>query len=139
MDLVLVCWADAAAGGSDGLAARCGLGGELNHAVVGEDDLGAVGDEELVVDGEASFAELAYLVEESRGVQHDSVADDAFAAGTEDAAGNKLQNELPTVNDDGVAGVMAASVSSDNGKLFREDVDDLAFTFIAPLGSEEDG
>ena len=48
VDLVLVGGADAAAGGADLGAAGGGLGGELDHAVVGQDDLGAVGDEELV-------------------------------------------------------------------------------------------
>ena len=58
--LVFVGGADAAAGGSDLGAARGVFGGELDHAVVGQDDLGAVGDEELAVgaalDGEAGFA-----------------------------------------------------------------------------------
>ena len=49
MHLVLVGGADAAAGGADGLAAGRGLGGKLDHAVIGQDDLGAVGDEKLAV------------------------------------------------------------------------------------------
>ncbi len=77
--LVLVGGADAAAGGSDLGAAGGVLGGELDHAVIGQDDLGAIGDEELVIDRETSFFEFFDLVEEGHGVENDAVADDALA------------------------------------------------------------
>ena len=82
------------AGGADGLAAGSGFGRELDHAVVGQDDRGAVGDEEVAVDFDAGVAEFLDFAEEGHGVQHDSVADDAFAAGPQDAAGDELQDEL---------------------------------------------
>src|SRR6185437_3528973 len=62
--LVLVGGADAAAGGADLRAAGGVLGGELDHAVVGQDDLRAIGDEELAVDGKAGVAKLLDLAEE---------------------------------------------------------------------------
>ncbi len=43
--LVFVGRTDAAAGGADALAARRALGGQLDHAVIGQDDLRAIGDE----------------------------------------------------------------------------------------------
>ena len=97
MHLVLVGRADAAAGGADLRAAGSVLGGELDHAVVGQDDLGAVGDEELAIDREAGVFELLDLVEEGHGVEDDAVADDAFASGAENAAGDELQDELLAV------------------------------------------
>ena len=124
VDLVFVGGADAAAGGADLGAAGRGLGGELDHAVVGQDDLGAVGDEELrggVVRGQAGVLELFDLVEEGRGIEHDAVADDAFAAGAQDAAGDQLQNELLAVDDDGVAGVVAAGVAGDDVEASRRE------------------
>ena len=143
VDLVLIRGADAAARGADGLAAGCGLGGELDHAVVREDDLRAVGDEELLlfgtVGGKAGVLEFFDLVEEGCGVEHDAVADDALAAGTQNAAGDELQDELLAADDDGVAGVVTAGVAGDDVELFAEDVDDLAFAFVAPLGAENDG
>ena len=39
------------------------------------------------------------------------------------------------VNDDRVAGVVAAGVTRHDGETLREDVDDFAFAFVAPLGS----
>ena len=62
--LVFVGGADAAAGGADLLAAGRAFGGELDHAVVFEDDLRAVGDEELAVDVDAEVAQLADFLEE---------------------------------------------------------------------------
>ncbi len=111
--------------------------------MVREDDLGAVRDEELAGVGveaaagdvEAGVVELFDLGEEGGGVEDDAVADDAFAIRTKDAAGDELQDELLAVDDDGVAGVVAAGVTGDDGELFGEDVDDLALAFIAPLGA----
>ncbi len=107
--------------------------------MVGQDDLGAIGNEELAVYREAGFAQLFDFVEKGLRVKHDAVADDALAAGAEDAAGDKLQDELAAVDDDGVAGVVAAGVTGDDGEALGEDVDDFAFAFVAPLGSEDDG
>ena len=59
--LVFVGGADAAAGGADLLAAGRAFGGQLDHAVVGQDDLGAVGDEEAAVDSDAEVAQLGRL------------------------------------------------------------------------------
>ena len=96
--LVFVGRADAAAGGADLRAAGGVLGGELDHAVVGQDDLGAVGDEELAVDGEAGVLELLDLVEEGHGVEHDAVADDAFASGRRTPQGMSCRtNFLPAM------------------------------------------
>ena len=117
------------------MAAGGGFGGELDHAVIGQDDLGAVGDVELTVHVDAEVAELGDFLEEGDGVEDDSVADDASAVGAEDAAGDELQDKLLAVDDHGVAGVVAAGVAGDDVELFAEDVDDLALAFIAPLGS----
>ena len=51
--LVFVGRTDAAAGGADLLAARRALGGQFDHAVIGQDDLGAVRNIELPVDIDA--------------------------------------------------------------------------------------
>ncbi len=110
-------------GGSDFGASGGVFGGELDHAVVGEDDLGAVGDEELAVgtalDGEAGFAELFDFGEEGHGVEDDAVADDAPGLRAEDAAGNELEDELAAADDDGVSGVVAASVAGDDVEAAR--------------------
>ena len=40
---------------------------------------------------------------------------------------------------DGVAGVGAALVAGDDVDVGREQVDDLAFALVAPLGADDDG
>ena len=142
--LVFIRRADAAAGGADLCAAGSVLGGELDHAVVGQDHLGAVGDEELapwaaIKVGQAGVFQLPYLVEEGHGIEHDAVPDHALAAGAEYAAGDQLQHELLAVDDDGVPGVVPAGVAGDEVELLGENVDDLALAFVAPLGAEDDG
>ena len=135
--LVFVGRADAAAGGADLGAAGGVFGGELDHAVVGKNHLGAVGDEELAVDGEAGVFELLDLVEEGHGVENDAVADDAFAVRAQNAAGNELQDELLAVDDDGVAGVVAAGIARDDGELLRAERRRSCLCLHRPTGRRE--
>ena len=81
----------------------------------------------------------ADFVEQGGGIDDDTVADDALAAGAQDAAGNKVEDEFFAVDDDGMAGVMAAGVAGHDMVALGEDVDDFAFAFVAPLGAEDDG
>ena len=114
------------------------FGGQLDHAVVREDDLGAVGDVEAGIDVDAEVAEASGLLEEGHGVEHDAVADDAAAPGAQHAAGHELEDELLAVDDDGVAGVVAAGIARDDGEALAQHIDDLAFALIAPLGANHD-
>ena len=134
--LVFVGRADAAAGGADLLAARGALGGQLDHAVIGKDDLGAVRDLELAVDIDAELANAGDFLEEGDGVQHHAVADDAHAARAQHAAGNELQHEFLAADDDGVAGVVAAGITRHGAEALAEHVHDLSLALIAPLGAQ---
>ena len=139
MNLVFIGRSDAAPCGADGLTPRSRLGGQFDHAVVGQDDLGTVAHKELAVDGQPGFLELFDLAQKRRRVQHDAIADDALASGTQDAAGDQLQDKFAALDDDRVPGVVSAGIAGDDVELLAEDIDDLAFAFIAPLGSKDDG
>ena len=134
--LVFVGRADAAAGGADLLASRRAFGGQLDHAVVGQDDLRAVGDEEMAVDIDAELAHAVDFAEECNGIEHHAVADDAFAARAKHAAGNELQDELVLANDDGVPGIVPAGVARHGGEPLAEHVYDLSLALVAPLGAQ---
>src|SRR5689334_19207926 len=54
---VFVCRTDTARSSADLDASWRVLGGELDHSVIGKNDLGAIGDEKIAVDLDASFAE----------------------------------------------------------------------------------
>src|ERR1035438_4691679 len=120
--LVFVGRADAAAGGADLLASRRAFGGQLDHAVIRQNDLGAVGYKQLVVDTHAQFAKTRHFLEESQRVKNHAVADDAFASGTKHAARDELQHELLAADDDRMARVMAACVARYRGKPLAEHV-----------------
>ena len=49
-----------------------------------------------------------------------------------------MQDGLVALDDQRVAGVVAALKTDDEIGEFGEDVDDLAFAFIAPLGADHD-
>ncbi len=136
--LVFIRRTDATAGGADLLAAGGAFGGKLDHAVVFENDLGAVGDEELLVDVNAEVAQLADFFQEGQRVEDDAVADDGLAGGAQDAARDELEDELLAADDDGMSGVVPASVAGHDGEALGENVDDFAFAFIAPLGAKYD-
>jgi hypothetical protein len=55
-----------------------------------------------------------------------------------DSAGDQVQDRFFAVNHQRVAGVGAALVSDDHVGFAREDVDDFAFAFVAPLTSDHD-
>ena len=52
---------------------------------------------------------------------------------------HQLQRVALVADDDGVAGVVATLVAHDVGVLLGQQVDDLGFALIAPLGSNDDG
>jgi hypothetical protein len=71
-------------------------------------------------------------------MQHDTVADQAQRVVAQDARGNQVQDGLLAADDEGVAGVVAALEAHDGADVLREQVDDLALAFIAPLGTQHD-
>src|SRR5438477_3464500 len=49
---------------------------------------------------------------------------------------NQAEHELPAVDVHGVARVMPALITRDDGKVRCDKVDDLSFAFVAPLRAE---
>ena len=56
----------------------------------------------------------------------------------QDARRNQSQNGLLAIDDQRVAGVVAALETNDAFNLLGQSVNDLAFSFIAPLSSNDD-
>ena len=54
----------------------------------------------------------------------------------QDAGRQQPQHELASVGVDGVAGVVAALIAGDDREVRRQQIDDLALAFVAPLRSE---
>ncbi len=69
-------------------------------------------------------------------IDHHAVADDADDAGMQNAGRDQPEDELRPVDVDGVAGVVAALIPRDDVEARRQQIDDLAFAFVAPLRAE---
>jgi hypothetical protein len=54
----------------------------------------------------------------------------------QNAGRNQPQHEFPAVDVHRMASVVSALVACDDGKSWRDQVDDFAFAFIAPLRTE---
>src|SRR5512142_1386731 len=124
--LVFIGRADAARGGTDFDATGGVLRGQLDHAVIRKDDVGAVGEEEVAVDLDAGFAQGADFFHEGKWVEDNAISDDGFAAVAQDAAWDELEDELLAMNSDGVTGVVSAGVARHDPEIIGEDVDDFA-------------
>jgi hypothetical protein len=79
------------------------------------------------------------LCEEHGRVDDDAVADDRDGVGVEHTARDELEGEGLAVDDDRVAGVVAALVADDESHVLGEEIGELPLAFIAPLGSDHDG
>ncbi len=108
----------------------------LDSAVKREDDVGAVADLQLRPDVDADRLEAGDFVEQRGRINHHAVADNSLNTRAQNAAGDQLQYEFLAADEDGMAGIVAALIASHGIKLFREQVDDFALAFVAPLRSE---
>ena len=68
----------------------------------------------------------------------DTVSEHVHTLRIEDAAWKEMESILLAIGYDGVAGVGSAIESCADLVVLGEDVDKLALTLIAPLGSEND-
>ena len=77
------------------------------------------------------------LVEEHRGLDHDTVADHRRDPGVQDAAGDELELEHLAVDDDGVARVVPALIADAHRGFLGEVVGEAAFAFVTPLHTDD--
>src|SRR6266516_3926223 len=108
----------------------------IQELVVGEREMGAVGNVQLLLRTDATGLQRVELGEQLLGIEHHTVSHDADGA-LQDARGYLVQHErlaLPRVHR--VPGVGAALIAHHEIRALRQHVDDLALAFITPLGSD---
>jgi len=108
-------------------------------AVQRQDQRDVLGDAQILRrDGDALRAQLGDLVEEGSGIEHHAIADHRELLVAQHA--RRQQRELVglAVDHQRVAGVMTALEADDDVRLLRQPVDDLALSFVAPLGADDD-
>ncbi len=79
------------------------------------------------------------LVQQHLRLHHDAVADHRSDVGVQDAAREQLEGEALAVDHDPVAGIVAPLVPHDHLHLPGQQVGELSFALVAPLGAKEDG
>ena len=81
-------------------------------------------------------AEIVDLFHEGQRIERDAVSDDVDLTGVQNPRRDQVQDVFVIPDDDGVARVRAALISNDEVCVARQEIDDLPFTLIAPLGTK---
>ena len=136
--LVLVARTDAALGGTDVLLAELLLKGAIQIDVVRHDDMRVAANLE-VLGGDAVGLEHVNLLKDNLGVDDAAVTDHRHVVGIHDAGRHLVQAVLLAVDDDGVAGVVAARVAHDGVEVAGDQIANLTLALIAPLGTDQNG
>ncbi len=134
--LVLVGRADAPAGRA-GVEVALALGlllDAVEHAVVGQDDVGALGDAHVGV--EPALAKGVEFVEQRPGVDDAPVPEDAGLP-ADRPAGDERQLELVAVDHHSVARVVPALVPGDDVRVVGVQVDDAPLALVAELRADD--
>ena len=88
-------------------------------------------------DLDAVFHEAFDFAEKHGRIDDDAVADHADLAGVQDAGRNQVKNEFLTMHHQSVAGVVPALKAHDAFGILGEQIDNLSFSLVAPLGSDD--
>ena len=129
---------DAATGGADLLFAALILAREIERRVIRQDQLTRRTDAQAFAHRHTDAFELGDLAHQCVRRQHHAIADQALHVRPQDAGRNQVQDRLHAVDDQRVPGVVAALKAHHRGDVLGEQIDDLAFAFVTPLGADHD-
>ena len=97
------------------------------------------GDPQIVrADGDALPLQFCDFVEEGLGIEHHAVADHRKLRGPQHAGRQQRQLVGLAIDDERMAGIVAALEAHDDIGLLRQPVDDLALPLVTPLGADDD-
>ncbi len=102
--------------------------------MVGHDNVCSITDEKFWFF--SSGGEFVYFFEQYLWVDDDSVADDCCFS-LDGSAGHEVEFVDVSVDVDGVSGVVSSLESDDVVSVFCVVINDFSFSFIAPLGSDD--
>ena len=121
-------------GRAEGVLAQIALGDPVKFLVIGHDQMGVARHEQ----GRRVHAlrlESVDLAEQHARIDDHAIADDGRDGGIQDAAGNELESEGLSVNDDAMTGVVAPLIANDDVHFLGQEVRQFALALVAPLGS----
>src|SRR3989344_1031369 len=136
-NLVFVSRADAATGGADLQLATGLFTGLVQRNVEGQDQWAGRADTQALAHRYAFFFQLGDLAQQGVRCNHHAVADQALHAFAQYARRDQVQDSFFTVDHQGVTGVVATLVAHYGGSMFGQQINDLAFALITPLGAQD--
>ena len=136
IDLIRVGRADATAGGADLVLAEEAFGHLVEGAVVGGDDVRGLAHQQVGAVDAAGF-QAVDLLEEHLRVHDHAVADHRGEVRVDDAGGQQVQGVRLVADHHAMARVVAAVEACDIIDLGTDQIGRLAFTLIAPLGTNK--
>src|SRR4051794_23235995 len=130
-------------GGTDAALGRANLVLALQHftlgvqfAVIREDQVSGFADEKVLVNLYPELFHSLDFVHQPDGINHHTVADDAYLVLAQNARRNQVQNVFFFSDVNRVTGIIAALGPHNDIGVLRQDVNDLSFSFVAPLGAD---
>src|SRR5262249_22065135 len=132
--LIFVGRAYAAGRCSDAPVAELGFDGGLEHAVIGKNQMTSIRYEKAPVDRDIHRGlNCLRFFNQCERIEHDAATNDTLHIRLKDSGRYQVKDMAAVVDAHRVSGVVAALVSCYAIKGFRKDVDNLAFSFVAPL------
>ena len=111
----------------------------IEFAMQRQDQRDVFGDAKIFrADRDALRPQFRHLVEEGLRIEHHAVADHRQLRGPQHAGRQQRQLVGLAVDDERMAGIVAALEAHDDIGLLRQPVDDLALPLVAPLGADDD-
>ena len=99
--------------------------------------MAAIGDEKPSLHRDAKGLEPLLFLDQGQGIENDARTDNASYARMKNAGGNQVQ-DVPAIPDaDRMPGVVTALVSRYAVEILRQNINDLSFTFVAPLCADD--
>ena len=110
----------------------------IQFTVIRKHQVGRLADEKIAVDMHAQLSEAIDLLDQTDRIDHHAVADHADFAFAQDPRRNQVQHIFLLADENGVTSIVSSLGAHDDVRIVGEDINDLAFTFIAPLGAYQD-
>jgi hypothetical protein len=106
--------------------------------VIGKYQVASVGYKEPARQGNRHrFLDRVGFFNQSEWIQNHAAADNTLHIGMKNSRRNQMKHVAAIANVNGVTGIMAALVPRDAVVLRRKDIDDLSFSFVAPLNAND--
>ena len=103
----------------------------------GQDQRAGRADTQALTHGYAFLFQLGDLAQQGIRCNYDAVADQALHAFAQHTRRDQVQDGFFAIDDQGVASVVATLVAHYGGSMFGQQINDLAFALITPLGAQD--